>query len=370
MLSPPEPLVAVVLPPREGFCAGHTGAVGQIARRLAGTPGFHHVVIGGEQPGPPFPGVSFEVARPPFWRPGNVNQRYAAGVVQLLRQLRPALIEVHNRTEVALSLARQLPDIPVSLFLHNDPQSMRQARTPAERRSLLNRLAGVVTVSRYLCDRLLEGVAPPYPEPAVLPNCIDVSALPVPGGRDTTILFAGRLVADKGADTFVAACAIALPLLPGWRAELIGSDRFRADSPETDFTRRVHAAAQTAGVALLGYRDHPDVLAALTRASIVVVPSRWQEPFGLAALEAMACGAALICSPRGGLPEVAGDAALYAEPDDPKALAACIIDLASDQPRREAFAAAGRARARLFDLAPTLAKLAELRREILGRAGG
>ena len=52
----------------------------------------------------------------------------------------------------------------------------------------------------------------------------------------------------------------------------------------------------------------------MARAAIVVVPSRWSEPFGLTALEALACGAALLCSPRGGLPEVYGQAAQRIDP--------------------------------------------------------
>ena len=93
---------------------------------------------------------------------------------------------------------------------------------------------------------------------------------------------------------------------------------------------------------MLGYRPHADVLAAMARAAIVVVPSRWQEPFGLTALEAMACGAALVCSPRGGLPEVGGDAALYADPDDPPAVAEAIVALARET-RRATVAGRGRA---------------------------
>ena len=127
--------------------------------------------------------------------------------------------------------------------------------------------------------------------------------------------------ADKAPDAFVAACAAALAACcRAGRAEIIGADRFSFDSPDTGFVQMVRAAAERAGVRMLGYRDHPDVLAAMSRAAIVVVPSRWPEPFGLVALEAMACGAALICSPRGGLPEVAGDAAVYADPDRPAAM--------------------------------------------------
>ncbi len=96
------------------------------------------------------------------------------------------------------------------------------------------------------------------------------------------------------------------------------------------------------------------------------MPSRWQEPFGLTALEAMACGAALIAAPRGGLPEVAGDAALYVDPDDPAALAEVIERLALTPELRARLAAAGRARARRFGVEPAAARLADLRRELLG----
>jgi glycosyltransferase involved in cell wall biosynthesis len=317
-----------------------------------------------------FNDTEFHSAYPPFWLPGNINIRYAAGVARILRRLRPALIEVHNRPEIALALARHLPEARIVLFLHNDPQSMRSARTPAERRALLNRLAGVVTVSRYLRDRLLAGVASPYRVPAVLPNSVDLAALPSPGDREPLILFVGRVVPEKAPDAFVAACALALPRLPGWRAEIIGADRFHDDNPDTRFVTGVRKAARNAGVALVGYQEHAEVLAALSRASIVVVPSRWEEPFGLVALEAMACGAALVCAPRGGLPEVAGDVALYAEPENAVGLADAIVALAQDDARRDALAAAGVARARLFDLRPTLATLAALRHGILGTGAG
>ncbi len=78
-----------------------------------------------------------------------------------------------------------------------------------------------------------------------------------------------------------------------------------------------------------GYQPHGAVRCErMGRAAIAVVPSRWPEPFGLTALEAMAHGAALVCSRRGGLPEVAGDCALYAEPDEPGAIADAVLALA------------------------------------------
>src|ERR1700684_282570 len=93
------PLVAVILPPREGFGPGRSGALGLLARRYATAPGFRTLVIGGEQDGPPFADVPFAPARPVIWWPGNINQRYVAGMRGILRDTRPALIEVHNRPE-------------------------------------------------------------------------------------------------------------------------------------------------------------------------------------------------------------------------------------------------------------------------------
>ena len=114
-----------------------------------------------------------------------------------------------------------------------------------------------------------------------------------------------------------------------------------------------------------GYQPHAAVLAAMARAAIVVVPSRWAEPFGLSALEAMASGAALITTRRGALADIAADAALYADPEDSAALAAAILTLATDEPRREALARAGKRRAQDFALPSIAAQLHGFRAETL-----
>ena len=56
----------------------------------------------------------------------------------------------------------------------------------------------------------------------------------------------------------------------------------------------------------------------------------FDEPFGLALLEAMACGLACIASPRGGVPEFARDAVVYADPTDPQEFGAALHRLLTD----------------------------------------
>ncbi|MBV8915980.1 MAG: glycosyltransferase family 4 protein [Acetobacteraceae bacterium] len=349
----------IVLPPNEGFSPDAVGAIGLLVHRLARA-GAGGLVLGMPTQGEPFPDVPFQPVQPGwgFTRAA----RYIRGLAAAIRAVRPRLIEVHNRPEVALALL----DLgrPVSLILNNDPQQMREAGSARHRVRLLRRLTLVMTSSDWLRSRLLEGVTAPPRLPVVLPNCIDVPPRAT-GTRENLILFAGRVVRDKGADTFVEACARALPKLPGWRAEIIGADRFRRDSPETEFIRTLRPRAEAAGIDMRGHLPNSAVLLAMQRAAIVVVPSRWAEPFGLVALEAMACGAALVCSPHGGLPEVAGETALYADPDQPGDVAAAILELATDVGRRATLAAAARLRSEGFGAPAAAARLLQLRAEIL-----
>lgn len=346
---------AIVLPPREMFSAQGTGAIGLLVRLLAR---MGNAVVYGMPTPAPFDDVPFQPV-PLRWLPVRQAMRYAAGLASALRRAAPDIIEVHNRPDIALYLARRFPRTPVMLFLHNDPQGMRGARTRRQRALLVKRLAAVAPVSAYLQHRLLDGDAPPD-SVRVFPNFVDLAVMP-PCSPENLILFAGRVVADKGADSFVAACRLALPQLAGWRAEMIGADRFGPHSPETPFLQALRPQAALAHVAMLGWKPHADVLAAMARAAIVVVPSRWPEPFGLTALEAMACGAALICAPRGGLPEVMGQVAVPIDPDDPADIARTMISLAQQPGRRAAIVAGGLARAAEFSSEAAAIRLADLR---------
>jgi UDP-glucose:(glucosyl)LPS alpha-1,2-glucosyltransferase len=362
--------VAVILPAREGFGPQSAGAIALLQARLA-RPGaiahslFETTVVGGSQAGPLFPLPYIPVSEQPWLL--TPDARYAQGVRRALNTLQPDLIEVHNKPDLAARLAQWYPPKRIALFLHNDPRTMRGAKSTRDRARLSARLGRIVCVSAYLAGCWMEGIGGVTP-PAVHPNCLDLAELPQPMAgdqRETTFLFAGRVVADKGADSFVAACAAALPRLPGWRAVLIGADRFRPDSPATPFTETLKQAAEAAGISLFGYRDHAAVMAALSRAAIAVVPSRWQEPFGLAALEAMASGAALITTRRGGLAELTEGVSVAIDPDDPAAMAQVMTALARDPAAREALARAGLERARAYDLPEARRRLDQLRTELL-----
>ncbi|MBO1328685.1 glycosyltransferase family 4 protein [Acetobacter suratthaniensis] len=353
--------VMTVLSPRERFAPGECGAIGLLVRRLAG-PG--EVVVGTAPQHASFAGVAFRPVPPVFsWRGGRV--RYRKGVARLIRENRPDLVEVHNRPDLALALRRCFPSLPVVLVLHNDPCSMRRARRPAER-EYLARAVAVVAVSEWVRQRFVsQGVGGCV---SILPNSLDLEALPAPlppEQRENLLLFAGRVVADKGVDAFVAACAELLPRYPGWQAQIFGADDFGEQTRETPFLRALRPQAHAAGVELVGYRPHEAVLDAMSRAAIVAAPSRWGEPFGMAALEALGCGAAVLVSPNGNLPELAGQAAVYADPDSLPELVAGLESLMTDASLRARLGQAGQSRAARFDCRTMRAIRAELHAEVV-----
>ena len=338
--------VAFILPPREVFAPDAAGAISMVVQRLcAATP---HSAVFGLARAATYPGIAYH----------GVANGFA--LIRSLRRLQPEFIDVHQQPRLALTLSLLCPRSKILLFLHNDPLSMRGLKSAAGRRLMLARMHRVVCVSAYLQARYMTNMSGRAPD--ILPNPLTLAELPAPAAnRDNTILFAGRIVTDKAPDVFAAACAMALPKLPGWQAAMIGGDRFGPASPQTAFVDQVRGAAKAAGISFAGSRPHYEVLAAMACAAIVVVPSRWPEPFGLTALEAIASGAALIATPQGGLPEVAGRVAIYVKRGDATALAEAILQLAQDEPRRLALAEAGRQRARQFDTAIIAAQLENLR---------
>jgi glycosyltransferase involved in cell wall biosynthesis len=101
-------------------------------------------------------------------------------------------------------------------------------------------------------------------------------------------------------------------------------------------------------------------IALLQRCSVYLQPSRY-EGFGLAVLEAMSCGAPVVTSSVGAVPEVVGDAALLVDGTLPSAIAAGVLELLGDPTRREAMGHAGRARAEaLFPYARRKRELGEI----------
>jgi glycogen(starch) synthase len=126
--------------------------------------------------------------------------------------------------------------------------------------------------------------------------------------RDKTIVFVGRLVSDKGVDLLLQ--ALKLLQHDGFSPDLMivggGPDEgnLHALSAQLGLDRQVTFAGQQSGTALAQ---------TLNRHRVLAVPSRWAEPFGVVALEGIACGCVVVGSQDGGLKEAIGPCGLTFE---------------------------------------------------------
>jgi D-inositol-3-phosphate glycosyltransferase len=161
----------------------------------------------------------------------------------------------------------------------------------------------------------------------------------------TRILYVGRLVQRKGIGNLIAA----LPAVPG--AELLiagGPDPGRLDGDaEAGRLRALAGNYQVHDrVRFLGRVEHA-MLPALYRSADAVACVPWYEPFGIAAVEAMACGVPVVVAAVGGLADtvIHNVTGLHVPPRQPEMIAAALRRLLGDPELRRLLGSAGRARA-------------------------
>jgi glycosyltransferase involved in cell wall biosynthesis len=175
--------------------------------------------------------------------------------------------------------------------------------------------------------------------------------LALPSGQ--LALFLGDISEHKGADLF----AEAVDMSPRWQGVMVGDGPLAQGLASAHPKLRLHPSVAPS-----------EVVAWLQAADVVVVPSR-REGFGLAAVEAMACGTPVIAAAAGGLPEVVrdGENGLLVPPGDPAAIARALERLLDPQLRAR-LAAAGPAAASAHDVRSAAAEMAEIWAEFGVRA--
>lgn len=203
--------------------------------------------------------------------------------------------------------------------------------------------ARITVLSQYMADELaqagLRGAR-------VLPPWVELGPPRVDPGEG--FLLAGRLVAHKGADLGWQAwrqSGVASPL------RVAGAGRL-ADSLE--------------GAQRLGWLDREALRGELRRARALLFPARWQEPFGLVGLEALAQGTPVIAMETGGLGDWAGEGARRVGPGDVGAMAAEMRALEADPALALALGERGRQAAARFDRESILARWEALLAEVAG----
>jgi glycosyltransferase involved in cell wall biosynthesis len=323
------PLVTAIREPQRG---GSQAFVSDLARGLAGRghdvhvyaasgsqiPGVE-VIDTGIDPGS-LAGTLYRAFGPSTGGAAEAGPETAAAAASafttaytIMQETRYDVIHNHAFDAPAVRLATALR-APVVHTLHLPPDKAVSAALRQVARG--RRPPAVATVSGFQAGAWrqavpVDAILPPYPRTAVIPWS---------GTAGQGALFAGRLSPEKGADVAIdIARAAGVPIDvygdvydPGYSREYIGP---RRDLP---------------GVAVHPGVPRTSLWEAMARAAVVVFPARWDEPFGMVAAEAQACGTPVVAYRRGGLGEVIMDGVtgFLVPPDDAGAAAEAVAKVA------------------------------------------
>ncbi|AGL16324.1 glycosyltransferase family 4 protein [Actinoplanes sp. N902-109] len=134
------------------------------------------------------------------------------------------------------------------------------------------------------------------------------------------VVYLGRVCAQKGSDLLAPLATHLRGVVPEATVVAAGPGAtFAGDGPS-----RLAADLSAAGVHCLGAIDEDLVAGLLAAAAVAVLPTRHDEMFGMAALEAVACGTPVVAADLGGIPEAVGPCALLFPPGDAHAFAAAV----------------------------------------------
>ncbi|MEP7242597.1 MAG: glycosyltransferase family 1 protein [Gammaproteobacteria bacterium] len=156
------------------------------------------------------------------------------------------------------------------------------------------------------------------------------------------ILFVGRIFPNKNFGNLLRAFAKVVGDIPH-KLVVAGGVRWKFESD----LALVDELGLRDRVQFLDFVKSEELVHLYNLATCFVYPS-FYESFGLAQVEAMACGCPVVAANTGALPEIAGDAALFCNPADPSDIAAAIRRLTTDPVFRESQKLKGLARSKLY----------------------
>lgn len=248
-----------------------------------------------------------------------------------LRPPRDCSVTIANSWSAA-ALANSSPLLTVVHHVVHDP-ALTPFKTPAQRlfhaafvapmeRAALRRSACVLAVSETTSQSIAAAFG--YRSALTVLNGVDTDFFVPPPTRPLTkegplkLLFVGKPSRRKGFD-----------LVARLAAQLGNSAQLTVIGPHAE------RGLACAGATWLGRVSRARLLAAYQDADFLLLPSR-VEGFGYAAAEAMSCGTPVLCAPYGAVQEIAGEAGVVADLDDPAATAQNLVALRDDGERYRA----------------------------------
>ena len=219
----------------------------------------------------------------------STTKEYSNRIIKKIENMSFDIIELHNRPIMVKEFYKKI-DSKIILYFHNDPTSMKGAKTIDERIYLLNSVDKIIFITKWVKKKFFEGLPSLSDNKTqIIYHSIDPFKKKIK--KNKQIIFVGKLNESKGYDLYCKAMFKILDSNKDWNAYSIGEEKRFQNYP----THSRHKS--------LGQISHSKVLEYLGKSEIAIIPSRWEEPFGRTAMEASSRGCATIISKKGGLPE-------------------------------------------------------------------
>ncbi len=287
---------------------------------------------------------------------GWQHYRQGAYVDRLARQIKKAGMSeaafiLMNDVEPAVALRERFP----KAFIVHHFQNQQECR-PQFRKRFAGSCNVVTAVSNYTARWIEQYYGLPVNSVKTVYNGVDperFAPLPTPPAGPTMISYIGRTGMEKAPDLVLkAALALAKKNGTNFAVQILGSNH-TGKVVKTEYQLSLEAMAEElrglgVPVRMPGFLVRKDVPEEIRKGHIHVTPSRWEEPFGIVTLEAMASGLATVASRTGGTPEFVGDAALLFKKDCLEELIAHLERLLRDEKARRDYAVRGRQQAERF----------------------
>ncbi len=223
---------------------------------------------------------------------------------------------VYGTTSATLPALAALTGAPTRVLLHNqEVWKPKEAQILGRLARNVNRVIAISAATRDSMPQVLQDrtvvVANTTPDPFETPGFAGLAEVP---SEPLRFLAAGRWTANKGFDVLIDAWNQA----PSGQLTIVGGPPPSGGSLDID--QLVANSPQRDSITLV--REVDSILPLLAQSHVVVMPSTWDEPFGLVALEGMAAGRPVIASEVGGLAQfVNSNVGWLVPPSDPAALA-------------------------------------------------
>lgn len=243
----------------------------------------------------------------------------------LVKLLRWADVVFHNNISVRLGWPLLLIRKPWIIAHHMWTPRRGAGAVAGQIKHWACHFAHNIAVSRAMAESL-STPATIIPNPYAEDVFISMPAIP----RDRDLVFLGRLVSGKGVPVLLEAIANLKSRGQHPNLTIIGNG-----PEEAALRQQVLRLGIGNQVDFAGPRRGGELVGLLNQHRVMVIPSTWEEPFGVVALEALACGCVPIVSQSGGLPDAVGRCGIVVPKNDSEALSHVIVEILSNKEKRE-----------------------------------